>query len=845
MAGIDSIRSEVARLQVYGAAVNNCERYDTYYCPKCGAAEFTAYADGCYCHACKLRLSMDDMITVLHKKGSAITETSIRLAVKAQCYTKYGQKMRPSKQVVAEYPYYDRAGREVMVDYAVVENDSTEGRRTLVAVEAVDKSLLWQWGGVPKNDCPLYTGPLPSYGNYSGKCVIVTADENAVNIIMEAVSRKEELANSIAAVSVYRGTSGISATSFSDIVSTAKQLVVWHDFTADEERGFLFGSKLLEYLSSSQSTLLCETRQVTQASLGAAMPARKAVVGMSVSEILNDMLLDSIVATLTSPEFSVPFNSVAVREAQCMFDEGSSYVPQAPSTSAMPDEEDIFKCSGGEKFSAHKVMEYVFKECEGVLYTVDSEFPYLLMGKGKYANQTLNLSSHAFSMFVQHTAAMLGCPVMPLGTRAAVEKAIQSSEVTRRYNDRKVYEYMGNTYCAFDGKLYVNLSQTQIAEFDHDGTMRVIPKGCAPVQFRPDDHEMIMFAAELPEEPALAYREMIDTLFPTIDASVRPLVAGYLIMAPVSYRYTKPIVSFVGEAGSGKTTAAVLFKDIVEQIPSSGWEGYVDQTTPKALAAYISGNVVSIFDNSTLASQQVSAFLSGIVTGKSYTQRTLFTTAEKSITELNSILLYTSIETPTKEADTADRMLTVQFDGAYTKSREASDTTFGVSYVSTQAALLPVMRRLNCMFAAMFMRTPFEELTLLKEFSGNRMGIFLSALAQAASLVGYTRAEVVTAYQMCKDSTVAEVGEVDPLLQATAGVINRAIANGTSELAFNQFYTAIVQDMELSGNIDAKPSSGRALKRSLRLMKPLLEGLGLRVALWDGGSNVRIKSLRV
>ena len=844
MAGIDSIRSEVARLQVYGAAVNNCERYDTYYCPKCGAAEFTAYADGCYCHACKLRLSMDDMITVLHKRGSAITETSIRLAVKAQCHTKYGQKMRPSKQVIAEYTYYDRAGKEAMVDYAVVEDDGTEGRRTLVAVEAVDHSRLWQWGGVPKTKCPLYFGPMPNLWLCTDKRVIIVSSEDAVDTIMDAVNSSTQYAESILAVSVYRFRSGIKSADW-DVLRNAKQIIVWHDFTAEEETGFLFGSELLAFLESEGFSSNTELGQVTQSSLARAFRAQKYVLGMSVSDILRDMTPGNIVSMLASTELAVPCVRSQQAEAKCVFDDGSSYVPQAPSTSAMPDEEDIFKCSGGEKFSAHKVMEYVFKECEGVLYTVDSEFPYLLMGKGKYANKTLNLNSHAFSMFVQHTAAMLGCPVMPLGTRAAVEKAIQSSEVTRRYNDRKVYEYMGNTYCAFDGKLYVNLSQTQIAEFDHDGAMRVIPKGRAPVQFRPDDHEMITFAAELPEEPALAYREMIDTLFPTIDASVRPLVAGYLIMAPVSYRYTKPIISFVGEAGSGKTTAAVLFKDIVEQIPSSGWEGYVDQTTPKALAAYISGNVVSIFDNSTLASQQVSAFLSGIVTGKSYTQRTLFTTAEKSITELNSILLYTSIETPTKEADTADRMLTVQFDGAYTKSREASDTTFGVSYVSTQAALLPVMRRLNCMFAAMFMRTPFEELTLLKEFSGNRMGIFLSALAQAASLVGYTRSEVVTAYQMCKDSTVSEVGEVDPLLQATAGVINRAIANGTSELAFNQFYTAIVQDMELSGNTDAKPASGRALKRSLRLMKPLLDGLGLRVALWDGGSNVRIKSLRV
>lgn len=844
MAGIDSIRSEVARLQVYGAAVNNCERYDTYYCPKCGAAEFTAYADGCYCHACKLRLNMDDMITVLHKKGSAITETSIRLAVKAQCYTKYGQKMRPSKQVVAEYTYYDRSGKEAMVDYAIVEDDGTEGRRTLVAVEAVDHSRLWQWGGVPKTKCPLYFGPMPNLWLCTDKRVIIVSSEDAVDTIMDAVSSSAQYAESILAVSVYRFRSGIKSADW-DVLRNAKQIIVWHDFTAEEETGFLFGSELLAFLESEGFSSNTELGQVTQSSLARAFRAQKYVLGMSVSDILRDMTPGNIVSMLASAELAVPCARSPQTEAKCMFDEGSSYVPQAPSTSAMPDEEDIFKCSGGEKFSAHKVMEYVFKECEGVLYTVDSEFPYLLMGKGKYANQTLNLNSHAFSMFVQHTAAMLGCPVMPLGTRAAVEKAIQSSEVTRRYNDRRVYEYMGNTYCAFDGKLYVNLSQTQIAEFYHDGAMRVIPKGCAPVQFRPDDHEMITFASDLPEEPALAYREMMDTLFPTIDASVRPLVAGYLIMAPVSYRYTKPIISFVGEAGSGKTTAAVLFKDIVEQIPSSGWEGYVDQTTPKALAAYISGNVVSIFDNSTLASQQVSAFLSGIVTGKSYTQRTLFTTAEKSITELNSILLYTSIETPTKEADTADRMLTVQFDGAYTKSRESSDTAFGVSYVSTQAALLPVMRRLNCMFAAMFVRTPFEELTLLKEFSGNRMGIFLSALAQAASLVGYTRAEVVTAYQMCKDSTVAEVGEVDPLLQATAGVINRAIANGTSELAFNQFYTAIVQDMELSGNIDAKPASGRALKRSLRLMKPLLDGLGLRVALWDGGSNVRIKSSRV
>ena len=234
--------------------------------------------------------------------------------------------------------------------------------------------------------------------------------------------------------------------------------------------------------------------------------------------------------------------------------------------------------------------------------------------------------------------------------------------------------------------------------------------------------------------------------------------------------------------------------------------------------------------------------MSGIVTGKSYTQRTLFTTADKCTTELNSILLYTSIETPTKEADTADRMLTVQFDGAYTKSQEASDTRFQQSYVSTQAAMLPKMRRLNCMFSAMFMQTPFEQLTLLKEFSGNRMGIFLSALAHAAGNVGYTREEVVEAYRLCRESTVAEVGEVDPLLQATSHVVRRALANSTTEISFSQFFDAVRQEMDISGNTDAKPPSGRAFKREFRLIRPLLDSMGLHIGLWDGGSKVRIKS---
>lgn len=841
MAGIDSIRSEVARLQVYGPAENSCETYDTYLCPLCGRPSFDVYADGCYCHACKHRIDTDNMITVLHRKGSGITETSVRLAKAAQGKTKFGSIVRPSKGVLAEYVYYDRNGEKAMVDYEVQESDGSIGRRTLVAVPAVDGSTLWQWGGVPKKDCPLYTGPFPLEDdqNDSGrKTVFIVPDERAVNLVEEAVIR-HCLSRSITAVSLYRGRSGIKTADLNRL-RTAKRIVIWHDFTADQEKGFVFGIELLAWLHANNFQLMSEIMFVNQESLRMAYPLLENTMGATVEDIMSAMPESHKPVFLACTDLYVPAD--IVKEcAETVISEDYS-VPPAPSMTAMPTDTEILQCSNGEKFSANRVLEYVFGECEGVLYTVDSEFPYLLLRKGKYANQTLNLNSHAFSMFVQYTAASLGCPVMPLGTRAAVEKSIQSSEVTMRFTDRKTYEYMGNAYCACSGKLYVNLSQTQIAEFCPDGSMAILPKGSAPVQFRPDDHEMINFAPELPEDPRAAYRSMIDALFPTIDAAVRPLIAGYLIMAPVSYRYTKPIISFVGEAGSGKTTAAVLFKDIVEQIPSAGWEGYVDQTTPKALAAYISGNVVSIFDNSTLASQQVSAFLSGIVTGKSYTQRTLFTTADKSTTELNSILLYTSIETPTKEADTADRMLTVQFDGAYTKSREAEDTFFSSSYVSTQAAMLPKMRRLNCMFAAMFMQTPFEQLTLLKEFSGNRMGLFLSALAQAAASVGYTRAEVVEAYVRCKASTVSEVGEVDPLLQATANVVQRALGNGTSELAFMQFFSAVCQDMEIAGNVDAKPASGRAFKRSLRLMRPLLDGMGLRVGLWDGGSKVRLKA---
>ena len=819
------IRSEIARVSVFGTPISECANHTVYTCPTCGKRNLNVYSAAAHCHDCGQHWSTESLLKLLRKKGVTVSRQEVLSAQQSEAQKAlYASPPIPRSKVIADYTYRNQDGSAAFVNYLVVDDDGAKQNLTAVAVKAVDGSTLWQWGGVPQKDRPLYFGESEIRVPDSAPVVIV-AHERHVKMYEN---------NQVQLATCYKSLDGIQAADWSAILH--RDIVIFCGFTAED---FSFSAAVLRKLAHQRALAGIRTDAILDSVSVAHMQSLKGTAAFMGSGLQNslrlvDMTIADVVLTLLKDGKLKSHRMEIAIEDDGATDDMSDAVEHMSGDSKS---DFVSIGSGNGKFHLEYVLGLIFKDYDSILYTVDNPVPYLLVRKGKFKNRTFSLASHQYSVFLQHCLTELGNPVLPMSSRAAVEKAVQSSRIAQRFNNRNTYEYMGNTYCLCDKSIYVHYSETEVAVFRAGEPPRVLEKSVSPVQFRPEERERMSF------DPAQAVgtslRSYVDDLFPTVPESLRPLIGGYLVMTPVSYRYTKPILSFVGEAGSGKTTAAVLFKDIVEGIPSAGWEGYVDQSSPKALAAYIAGNVVSIFDNSERATKQISTFLSGIVTGKSYTQRALFTTADKCTTELNSVLLYTSLESPTQEADTADRMLTVRFTGERLQEKSACDAAFRESYVSVHQQTLPAVRAavLNC--AAEFAATPFDDLKLLREFSDVRMGLFMSALTHAAELAGYTRAEVANAYAVSRNTTVEEIADFSPCVAACLAYFRQLVpCGGRERVLLRDLFDIIRSEMERRGEGRRAPVSGNAFRLELRSMRPLLAASGVKIVLRDGGMTV-------
>jgi hypothetical protein len=145
----------------------------------------------------------------------------------------------------------------------------------------------------------------------------------------------------------------------------------------------------------------------------------------------------------------------------------------------------------------------------------------------------------------------------------------------------------------------------------------------------------------------------------------RPLVLGWLL-STLTPEGSKPILTFSGEKGSGKSSAATLLKRLTDPTKVSKASGVGDARTVASAAV---GRWVLCFDNLTHLSPEQQDLLCCVSTGAGYSHRTLYTDLDETFLEFRRPQILTGIDLVPTRSDLLDRCLIVRLERISEESR--------------------------------------------------------------------------------------------------------------------------------------------------------------------------------
>jgi hypothetical protein len=138
----------------------------------------------------------------------------------------------------------------------------------------------------------------------------------------------------------------------------------------------------------------------------------------------------------------------------------------------------------------------------------------------------------------------------------------------------------------------------------------------------------------------------------------RPLVLGWLL-STLTPEGSKPILTFSGEKGSGKSSAATLLKRLTDPTKVSKASGVGDARTVASAAV---GRWVLCFDNLTHLSPEQQDLLCCVSTGAGYSHRTLYSDLDETFLEYRRPQILTGIDLVPTRSDLLDRCLIVRLE---------------------------------------------------------------------------------------------------------------------------------------------------------------------------------------
>jgi hypothetical protein len=230
-------------------------------------------------------------------------------------------------------------------------------------------------------------------------------------------------------------------------------------------------------------------------------------------------------------------------------------------------------------------------------------------------------------------------------------EAVGTLEGLARFNgpEREAFLRVGT----HNGDIYIDLGTDdwQIVRVGPNG-WDIIPYAECPIRFYRADCQLPL--------PIPTRGGSLDDLWQLLNVreSDRPLVLGW-ILSTFTPDGSKPILTFSGEKGSGKSSAATLLKRLTDPTKVSKASGVGDARTVASAAV---GRWVLCFDNLTHLSPEQQDLLCCVSTGAGYSHRTLYSDLDETFLEFRRPQILTGVDLIPTRSDLLDRCLIVRLE---------------------------------------------------------------------------------------------------------------------------------------------------------------------------------------
>ena len=393
-------------------------------------------------------------------------------------------------------------------------------------------------------------------------------------------------------------------------------------------------------------------------------------------------------------------------------------------------------------------------------------------------------------------------------TRADAVRAIEA--IARRGETREVFLRVGSG----GDRIFIDMATPE------PRAIEVGPDGWSIVVDPPVHLVHSATAKPLPEPaPAVSRRRVVRCLArffgfrPTDDRFV--LMLGFL-MAPLMRRGPYPIMIFIGEQGSGKTSRGRMLKLSID--PTRGNV----RGRPKSaedLAISVWRTLIAVFDNLSKLDQEMSDWLCRLSEGGALPKRKLFTDSEEVLIEAARPIILTAIPDIAQSGDLVDRSVFVHCDPLAEQLNEQE-------LLDRFEAFRPDLLTYLLEATACALRRIGE---MPKEHEGLRRGDWASWVEAAAPALGIRPGRFLEAYRRNQDQSVRYALAVDPVAAAVLALIEVRAAWSGEASSLHVELEAKAREQH-SGRIPLGwPSLTHHLVSRLRRLAPMLRRVGVEV----------------
>jgi hypothetical protein len=321
----------------------------------------------------------------------------------------------------------------------------------------------------------------------------------------------------------------------------------------------------------------------------------------------------------------------------------------------------------------------------------------------------------------------------------------------------------------------------------------------------------------------------IDQLREVLNVSDRswPLLVGWLVSTFLP-GIPHPVLALTGEQGTGKTSAARMFVDLVDA--SAAPIRMVPREVSDWFVAASASWVVAL-DNVSGLPEWLSDALCRSVTGDGMVRRALYTDSDVAVASFRRCIILTAIATGSLRGDLAERMLAVEL-GTIEPTERRTDRELAARWQELRPAVLGGLLTLVAQVLDVLPDVHLAEKP--------RMADFAEVLAALDRVRGTRSLELYVNQQA---SIAEEVVDDDPVGRAVKALIQRVGAFEGTSAALLQLLVSDLDDP--SRSVRGWPTTPRKLSAALKRLAWPLRRIGINYTVLPRTGNARPIRLEV